>query len=450
MIKKKLPKKGVSYTRFTNKETGKQTYAKVRVGNAIDKMNSAMCVPSAVHGYSLAVEYFRDWFLSKFEKGYFKTVFINGRHILQDYMRYSEISMIKQEKPAVAITPLANFEHDREEQDSYIGGRDMLIGKFNHQQCFFKDYENNQFIGMGVRELEVEFNTRVRVESRAQQMDIYRHMEMACRVGYTQYEYISADFHIPLEIIKNIAVGAGFELDEQEEVKDPINFVKYLNAHSEMPILYKLRTINGKSEYFVRVNRVYAHISVKDKLSRDDGDKEGVLENNFHVEMTATLHMWVPSYYVIMTAKPVYKYIPVVDSSMFGLYTMKIVDIPDVNENNWNLYIKTEWEMSLEKFKEGKCDIDISSLTYNTEIRKVIQEHLNMGISPSRFMDVKILDYDRSINYTMEWNRLMIHVENPKSMKLEIAIYIDTEYYNEFRETTMNLNKTRYNEGSET
>ena len=106
--------------------------------------------------------------------------------------------------------------------------------------------------------------------------------------------------------------------------------------------------------------------------------------------------------------------------------------------------------MSLEKFKEGKCDIDISSLTYNTEIRKVIQEHLNMGISPSRFMDVKILDYDRSINYTMEWNRLMIHVENPKSMKLEIAIYIDTEYYNEFRETTMNLHKTRYNEGSET
>ena len=54
-----------------------------------------------------------------------------------------------------------------------------------------------------------------------------------------------------------------------------------------------------------------------------------------------------------------------------------------------------------------------------------------------------------TINYTIEWNRLLIHIENPRSMRLEIAIYIDTEYYNEFRETSMNLRRTRYNEGSE-
>ena len=259
---------GVSYRSFNI--VGKKQLAPLKAGYTIADMKSGICIPSSVHGYSLAVEYYRDWFLSKFDKNYFKTVFINGRHILQDYMRYSEVSMLKQAKPAVAITPIANFEHDRETQDSYMGGVDMLIGKFNHQQGFFKDYEKNIFVGMGSRELEVEFASRVRVETRAQQMDIYRHMEIACRIGYTNMEYISADFHIPYDIIKNIAVAAGFKLNKDEEVEDVVNFVKYLNAHSEMPILYKLRTMTGKSEYFVRVNRVLAHIINSDKLNKDD------------------------------------------------------------------------------------------------------------------------------------------------------------------------------------
>lgn len=433
---------GVSYRSFNI--VGKKQLAPLKAGYTIADMKSGICIPSSVHGYSLAVEYYRDWFLSKFDKNYFKTVFINGRHILQDYMRYSEVSMLKQAKPAVAITPIANFEHDRETQDSYMGGVDMLIGKFNHQQGFFKDYEKNIFVGMGSRELEVEFASRVRVETRAQQMDIYRHMEIACRIGYTNMEYISADFHIPYDIIKNIAVAAGFKLNKDEEVEDVVNFVKYLNAHSEMPILYKLRTMTGKSEYFVRVNRVLAHIINSDKLNKDDGEMEGQLYNNFHVEMQSTLHIYVPSYYVMYSAKPLYKYIPVADSSTFGLYSVKILEMPEINEKHWNLYIKTGLEIDMEDFKKKETEFDISSLLYNTHIRRIIDDHLKMGISPTRFIDIKIFDFDDSIEYTINWSTLKIYCKNFKSKELQIGVYIDTKYYNDAADTTFNIKRTRY------
>lgn len=435
---------GVTYRSFDIEEP-KKVYTSIKVGDGIDEMYGGICIPSAVHGYGLAVEYYRDWFLDKFGKGYFKNVFINGRHILQDYMRYSEMSMMKQEKPAVAITPLANFEYDRETQDSYMGGRNMLIGKFNHQQSFFKDYENNIFVGMGSRELEVEFAARVRVETRAQQMDLYRHMELTCRIGYTQQEYICADFHIPSDIIKNIAISAGFKLNEQEEVEDIAKFMRYLNAHSEMPILYKLRTITGRSEYFVRVNKVLAHLMNKDKLNRDDGDLEGQIYNNFHVEMQSVLHLWVPSYYVIHTVKPIQKYIQVLDSSTFGLYTTKILEFPDVDENGWNLYIKTEFEMSDDDYKDKDTIFDISSLLYNSHIKRIIDDHLMMGLSPSAFINIKIFDDENSMEYKINWSTMNIQCKNFKNKKLFIGVYIDTEYFNDAVDTTFNIKRSNYN-----
>ena len=48
----------------------------------------------------------------------------------------------------------------------------------------------------------------------------------------------------------------------------------------------QVNKIDGKSEYFVRVNKVLAHLMNKDKLNRDDGDLEGQIYNNFHVEMS--------------------------------------------------------------------------------------------------------------------------------------------------------------------
>jgi len=392
-------------------------------------LESALCVPSSVHGYSLSVEYMRDWFIEKFDPSYFKTVYINGKHVLDDYKRFSIGQLLKIEKPAVAITPMINFEYDRDRQDIYLGGKELLLGRFNHNKSFFKDWEKNVFLGLNLRELEVGFNYKIRVGTRAQQVDLYRHMELAFRIGSTQYEYISVDFHIPMELMLNIAISEGYEI-LNDKIVDLVGFVNNINSHSEFPVVYKLRTINGCNEFFIRVPNVYVHIACLDKLQADDGEREGSLENNFHVEMNAVLRIMVPHYYVYKSAQKITKFIPTLDSNTFGIYEFKIFDIPEINDRKWNKYVVTAYEFDKDDLLLENVQIDISSL-FNNNIKKVIDNQISIGISPASFMDLVLYNYSEDSDCTVDWINMKLIVPKAISGRIHIVIYIDTIFYNE-------------------
>ena len=56
-----------------------------------------------------------------------------------------------------------------------------------------------------------------------------------------------------------------------------------------------------------------------------------------------------------------------------------------------------------------------------------------------------INDSKQGAEYSIDWDKFMVTIYGSRSMHLVIGIYIDTEYYNEFKETQNNLKKTRYN-----
>ena len=66
------------------------------------KLYKSLVCPSYVHGYSLAIEYMKKWFLSKFDKKYFKFVHINGKHVLDDWKHFNNYNIVR-EKPMLAI-----------------------------------------------------------------------------------------------------------------------------------------------------------------------------------------------------------------------------------------------------------------------------------------------------------------------------------------------------------
>lgn len=413
--------------------------------NTHAKMESSICVPSATQAYSIGIQYVKEWILSKFEPDYFKTVFINGRHIMDDFMKFNSLKLIKRENPAIAITPNPDLDYDRNMQDTYMGGSQMLIGKFNHEQCFLKDYDNNIFLGMGVREQQIVFAIRFRVETRAQQLDLYRNLEMKCRIGFTHKDFISCDFHIPYAIISNIAKHAGFELDSNDKVKDTIAFVHYLNQHSTMPITYKLRRVNGNREFFVRPNNVYVHLDTQDKLSYDDGNREGQLDNHFNIEMSLTMRMWVPSYYIYTSSKPIYKVIPTVDESDgIGLTTFKVFDIPETDENGWNIYFKDNYELDTDEVDNDLAEIPLKAIFTQPNIYKCIRDSIAMGISPSRFIDIKIYDFFEDSKYNLDWENMILKVTGLKDLRLlKFVVYVDNAYINEYMVTLENMNGTR-------
>lgn len=427
----------------------KQTIA-IKSGYS-EQLEAALSIPSTMHSYSIAIEYMRDWFLNCVDRDrkYFKTVYVNGSHILSDYKKFSIIQSLYRDTPAVAITPNIDFDYDRDMLDSYMGGKNLLIRKYNHRQGFFQDVENNIYLGMNVREQRMQFNFKCKVESRAMQLDLLRNIELSCRTGFTIPNYISCDFHIPMEIMLNIADHAGFEIikDEKKEtetIKDIIGFTTYLNKHSKHPIMYKLRGVSGKNEFFMRVNRVYAHINNTEKLSYDDGEREGHLENNFNIEMSCILTMWVPAFYVYKSHKTIYKHISTIDSSTIGLWSLNIVEIPETNKMGWNKLMNTEYELDDKEKESEEFYIDISGLFLNKNIYTIIKLNLQMGISPSRFIDIKFFEVNNpnTLFYT-DWENMRIKVKNCDNSSLLLAIYIDTEYYNGQLITIKDMESTR-------
>jgi hypothetical protein len=302
------------------------------------------------------------------------------------------------------------------------------------------------FLGFVPRAMRMNFNMKVRVNSRSQQLDVFNKMEINFRVGATMSEYISVDFHVPKSIILNIANKAGFKI-KNGEVIDIIEFLQYLNRHSEVPFLFKLRAINQQPEYFIRIDELYTHIINKDKLQLDDGERDGKLDFNFHVEMNPILEMPVPYFYAFYAGEPY-----MVDFEVNGtnpdniskpLYSINLIDIPRVDEHGWHQGCLTDYMCD-----DGDTEIDISTLfAGNNVLNKAITHDLTMGVSPSKYINIKIyrdLDMYREVFFDIDWvNKKILFKEPEKEQYLHIAIYVDREYINELEINLHDYNKNR-------
>lgn len=388
----------------------------------------SISIPSEIHGYSLGVEFMRDWFLERCPKNFFKTIYINGKNVMDDFRRFNKEKILTVEKPALAIIPSINTSYNRDTLDLELGGRDVLSRRScRYKDAFIQDYDNNIFLGIILKQLEMPFTFKIRLNSKAQQLDFANYLKMSHRIGATQKTFLSLDFHIPTEIILAIAENRKFEIKDGKIV-DIVGFLKYLNSHSYLPIVYKFRTINGNSEFFVKVDNAYTHISCLDELSLDDGVRTGHLDTNFHIEMNAILKIIVPSFYFLYSKKKLEKTYDDITSSVEALYTYRSIEPPEKNEKGWYQYLSTEWEEP-EKYIST---IKFEELLAGGSMLDVIKHTISTGISPSIFLDIQLYCENQKVDISIDWETLEIIVN--KQMKEEtskITIYIDKAYYNE-------------------
>ena len=402
----------------------------------ITNLYASLALPSYVHGYSLGIEYMYNWFKSKFPDDFFKGgIYIDGKHVLDDYKRLNDHYMkniIKGENPRARMAPLVEYDWDREGIDLYQGPAQVYLRRSKYEDSFFKDYERGLFLGMKTREMRMNIGFKVRLNSRSQQLDTYNRMELFCRNGATQYEYISVDFHIPKYIMLSIADKAGFKI-KNSQVLDIIEFIQYLNKHSDIPFLFKIRAINQQPEFFIRINKLYTHISVRDKLVLDDGEREGKLDINYGIEMATILDMPIPHYFSYYSAEKLTTDVKVIESNegCVAIYSINTVDIPDYDENNWNLAAVTAYQVD-----ENDQDIDISSIFGGDNmLSRAIRHDLTLGVSPDKYIDIKLFrddDIAKIPEYKIDWKNMKIDFKYPQEEQmLDIAIYYDRNYINE-------------------
>lgn len=393
------------------------------------RLNSDISVPSTIHGYSIGVEYMQKWFLDKFDKDYFKTIFVAGKSVFDDYRRLSKQELLSVEKPALSINPVLDVDYNREFVDMYPGGlKNFARRTCTYDKAFFSDYENNNYLGMHLRLMKINFNFRVRVKTRAQQIDVMEFMKIAFKIGSTHKEYKDVDFHVPKEIIICVAKDAGFEIDEKGKVKDIIGFLSYLNSHSGLPFMYKLRTINGNNEFFIKAPNLCMHITCTEQLSIDDGERQGQLDNNFHIDMNCELRIPVPQFYAYYTNHTI-ELEKKLKRELLGLYNLSdVYQVPETNEKKWEILIKTDW-VNEEYYLD---EIEFAELLDRPDLHKILTHTFKTGLSPSIFLDVKLYNNFKKIPIEIDWTNFKIKVNSVlKEKQSTIVIYSDRGYINE-------------------
>ena len=407
-------------------------------------LNKYLSIPSAIHGYSIAIEYMRYWFLEKFPKNFFRTVHVNGKHVLADYRRFNGEKLVRIEKPAVAIVPTLNNEYNNDMVDLIQGGGNIFTRRSQYwNDRFFIDNENNIYLGMQMKQIEMPFTFKVKLSSRAQQLDFSEFVKINCRIGSTETHFVDTDVSVPYDMMLAVAMDMGFELHQDVSglyrIKDINTFIRYLNSNSCLPFMYKLRTINGRPEFFIRLNGCHTHISCLDGISIDDGERVGSLDKTFGVEFQATLRFTVPAIFAYYS-KQEHRIQNRDLSGDLGMYQMVSTKPPEYNTKGWEQYLTTQWD----DYSKHIGEICFDELLVNTEIQKVMDYNISIGLSPSIFMDVIIYNGQQDLNATIDWKKRSILVNaDVREPVSDIAIYADLEYINKTLINIEGMDKSR-------
>ena len=421
------------------------------------KLYSNLSIPSFSHAYSVGVEYAKNWFLRQFNSNYFKkeSIFINEKYITDDYRRLKRSDILKKDKPLLIITPEPTPDFDLDNVHMYNYGPNMIAMNSSWiNDSFFRDVNKGLYLLMNMKLMEMRCTYKVQVYTRSQQLDLFEKMKILFRIGATQSEDIDMDFHIPMDIMINIANDAGFEIDDNKNIINPIEFVRYLNEHSAYPILYKLRGGTGNKEFFMRIPRLCVHTNCTDRLDRDDGNRLGMLNTDYNINMSVVFRMPVPAFYAYYTKDPIkYTFERIEMANIrgekikyrFDILTIKKEDIPSENEKGWQKMVWTEYETD-----DGEDHIDLTELFGTSEFAKVINYTKNLNISPSSYMEVRLYTNDPyedgTIPIKMNWTTNTIEFDHPiDSQALYISIYVDMGYYNDTISELNRADKTRFN-----
>ena len=416
------------------------------------QLHRSLTVPSIVNTYGQAVQFAREWFLSKFAPDTFKSIYTEGRYVLEDQRSLSATEGIIKDKPALAIVPNIDLSFNNDNIDMYQFGTDLYAPQGLFKSSFFKDNNNGSYLSMSMETLMLNFTYKLRLETRAQQIDFYKYMQLAFRVGNTIGEEVDLDFHIPYELIIQMAHDLGFEVEYQEnkdypKIKNIQKFISYLNSHSSLPFLYKYRAINGKNEFFLRMQRMYVHIRTGD-LSNDEGERDGHLMTNFGIEMGIEVRFPAPKFYAYYDVnEPRLKFIASAFRQPQGMatcfYTFKGVPVPDVNKRGWSMYLETTYEADQDNINKP-ITIDFSGLLSEGELGEAIEFTIKQGISPAIFMDMIIVNGGEVLFGNMDWATMHFTSNHPiKSQGTYIGIYLDKEYINQYVILDKHANKNR-------
>ena len=396
-------------------------------------LQSSVILPSQYQSYAVCVEFAKDWFLDKFDKSFFNSVYVDGKHSFDEFRKYSEIDQkIKRVNPILAIFPAIDMTNNRNWIDS-MPEIPMLLRRSRFEGVFFSDNStcNSKHLQIMFKTILMNFNFKMRVNTRAEELDLFEFIKLVHRAGFTETQNLTLDIHVPKDIIAEIAVDQGFTVDKNLNVDKPMELLRYLNSYSLIPFVYKLRCANGNNEFFIKVPNCVAHIR-SEMPSMDDGERQDTMTTNYTIDFSIEVEMTAPYAYTYYSQCE-QKFIntrPKNSDGMISVMRAIKTKVPELDEHKWNLTSTTEYMVDDEDI--GTCiDINFTDLFKGTDVEKLIEHANYIHINPAAFINIKLFNDGLEREYHMDWSTLICHMKGScENITTVIGIYLDMEYVN--------------------
>lgn len=400
-------------------------------------LRSSIMLPSQYNSYAVCTEFARDWFLEKFPRNFFNSIYMDGSKSFDQFRMFSKIDQqLKRTNPVLAIVPSIDINHNRNFIDSNmeIGG---YLRRSRMEGTIFADKrpEKGLYLAVQFKTILMNFTYRIRRDTKAEQLDTIEFIKYKHRAGMTENQYIPLDIHIPKKIIAQIAFDNGIATDDFSGPRDPDEMLKYLNSRSLVPFLYKRVNATGNPEYFIRVENCGVHIKAEMPNADDSGERQDAETMNYTLDFSIEVEMTAPycfTYYSqheqnIINAGDLVK-----DDTAILLMKAVRADLPEVNEVGWNQLIKTEYMVENEDLKDY-ITIDFNELLQG-EILQIVDYTKSVALNPSLFMDFIIFNNDSFVDYEIDWEKNCLTLtEKCTHPGFIIGIYVDMAYVNNVR-----------------
>lgn len=423
--------------------TNNQVLDIVNVDRFRPTLHCDLFIPSYIQSLSVATEFVYSYVFSRFPKDFFKSLHVVGKEIFDDFRRLDIGDYPTRENPAASLSYTLQYDFNDNNLDWNWLSTNKYLRRSQWQRSFFKCPSRGLYIGMDLEAMLINYNFRFRVCTRAEQLDLYNRIRKVFRLGCTETNDIDCDFHLDRKLMTKVAESAGFAVDTDGQVLDPWNFTRFLNAHSQMPILYKLRLINQHYEWFLRMRNLPVHMDFQNPLDVDEGQQTGQTITDYTVEFQIPVRFPAPRTFAFYNEGNWKQEIYTEPNEGITVFSMKVFDIPEENYKGWPLYGHSNY--LAEKDEEVVKYIDIKELfvapidiKVDTSLDELIQESLNNFISPDSFIEIAVYTNDFMVHgsgripIVMDWEKRRIVLPDgiPDSY-FYLAIYVDRKYIND-------------------
>ena len=198
------------------------------------QLNRNITVAPLHQSYALCIEFMRHWFLQRFQADFFSWIHTDGSNVFGEMSKLDKkqiLAHMVDDKATLTIVPTIDDDYNRDRLDQNLFGIDQFINTTKIDKAFFQDPINHRYIMMKMDMMLLNFTFKVRVPSRAMQLDTQKYMKLAFRENLSETDDIDLDYVLPYPMMLYIAKDLGFEIKD-DKIVEPIKFLTYLNSRS--------------------------------------------------------------------------------------------------------------------------------------------------------------------------------------------------------------------------